>query len=54
MYVDRASSFSCNVTSNHMAVKQVPFAPAIARCYLDIISVELNLSQKLDLEALAS
>ena len=32
---------------------QTPFAPAIARCSLAILSIEYDLSQKLDLEAVA-
>ena len=47
MYVDRARSFSCNVTTSHMAVKQVPFAPAI-------ISIEYDLTEKVALEAVAN
>ena len=34
-------------------MRQAPFAPAIARCYLVILSIEYDLSQKLDLEAVA-
>ena len=37
-----------------MKVEHVPFAPAIARCYLAILSIEHDLSQKLDLEAVAT
>ena len=36
-----------------MEVEQAPFAPAIARCYLAILSIEHDLSQKLDLEVIA-
>ena len=36
-----------------MEVEQAPFAPAIARCYLAILSIEDDLSQKLDLEVIA-
>ena len=32
---------------------QASFAPAIARCYLVILSIECDLSQKLDLVAVA-
>ena len=32
---------------------QAPFAPAIARCYLTILLIEYDLSQKFDLEAIA-
>ena len=32
---------------------QTPFAPTIARCYLAILSLEYDLSQKLDREAVA-
>ena len=42
-----------NVTSGHVQLEQAPFAPAIARCYEAILSIEHNLSQKLDLEAIA-
>ena len=34
-------------------VEQAPFEPAIASCYMAILSVEHNLSQKFDLEAVA-
>ena len=42
-----------SVTNGHVEVKQAPFAPAIARCYQAILSIEHDLSQKLDLEAVA-
>ena len=48
--LDGARPFLCNVTSGHMEMEQAPFAPAIARCYLAILSVE---QAKLDLEAVA-
>ena len=37
-------------TSDHMEVEQAPFAPAIARCYSAILSIEHDLSQRLDLK----
>ena len=36
-----------------MEVEQAPFTPTIARCYQAILSIEHDLSQKLDLEAVA-
>ena len=45
--------FLCNITSGHVEVEQAPFKPAIARCYLAILLIEHNLSQKFDLEAVA-
>ena len=39
--------------SGHMKVEQALFAPVIARYYLAILSIEHDLSQKLDLEAVA-
>ena len=38
----------------HAEVEQAPFESAIARCYLVILLIEHNLSQKFDLEAVAS
>ena len=35
-----------------MEVEQALFEPAIARCYLAVLSIEHNLSQKFDLEAI--
>ena len=40
-----------NVTSGHVEMEQAPFAPAITRCYLANLSIEHDLSQKLNLEA---
>ena len=45
--------FVRNATYGHVEVEQAPFAPAIARCYQAILSIEHDLSQKLDLEAVA-
>ena len=42
-----------SVTNGHVEVEQAPFAPAIARCYMAILSIEHDLSLKLDLEAVA-
>ena len=42
-----------NITNGHMEMEQAPFAPAISRWYLAILSVEYDLSKKLDLEAVA-
>ena len=50
---DGASPLLRHVTSGHVWVGQASFAPAIARCYLVILSIEYDLSQKLDLEAVA-
>ena len=47
------SALLCNVTNDHVEVEQAPFEPAIARCYLAILSIEHNLSQKFDREAVA-
>ena len=43
----------CYVTTGHVEVEQAPFEPVIARCYLTILSIEHNLSQKFDLETVA-
>ena len=51
--MDGAGPFLCNVTSGHVEVEQAPFEPAIATCYLAVLSIEHKLSQKFDLEALA-
>ena len=45
--------FAQSVTNGHVEVKEAPFSPAIARCYQAILSIEHDLSQKLDLEAVA-
>ena len=42
-----------NVSNGPMEVEQAPFAPAIARCHQAILSIEHDLSQKFDLEAVA-
>ena len=42
-----------NVISGQMKVEQAPFALVIVKCYLTNLSVEHNLSQKLDVEAVA-
>ena len=36
--------FLHNVTNSHVEVEQAPFAPAIARCYQAILSIEHDLS----------
>ena len=41
------------VTYRWGKVGQTPFAPAIARCYLAILSIKYDLSHKLDFEAVA-
>ena len=43
----------CVITTGHVEVEQAPFEPAIASCYMAILSIEHNLSQKFDLEAVA-
>ena len=43
----------CYITTGHVEVEQAPFEPAIASCYMAILSIEHNLSQKFDLEAVA-
>ena len=53
---DGPSPFLCNVIGGHwwsLEVEQVPFAPAIARCYSAILSKEHDSSQKLDSETVA-
>ena len=37
-----------------MEVEQAPFAPVITRCHLAALSIEHDLSQMLDLEAVAT
>ena len=47
-------AFLRNVTNGYVKMEQAPFAPAITRCYLmAILSIEHNLPQKFDLEAVA-
>ena len=52
---DGASPFLCNVpvVTCRWGMRLAPFAPAITRCYLAVLSMEYDLSQKLDLEAVA-
>ena len=47
-----AQPFLHNVTSGHLEMEQAPFVPAIARCYLVILSVQF-LCLKLDFEDVA-
>ena len=49
----RGLPFLRNVTNGHVEVEQAPFAPAIARCYQAILSIQHDFSQKLDLEVVA-
>ena len=46
-------TFFAQCYHGHVEVEQAPFAPAIARCYQAILSIVHDLSQKLDLEAVA-
>ena len=49
----QSPSCTMSLLSGHMEVKQASFAPVIFRCYLAILSIEHDLSQKLDLETVA-
>ena len=43
----------CHRYQHHAELEQAPFEPVIASCYMAILSIQHNLSQKFDLEVVA-